>query len=82
MVYGFTSMCMGALLVHFAAGTLVQIEMHFYFFALLVMLCAYAKRGGEIKLDSQAGKGTKILFRFPMSENVYHLDNGSSAKAA
>jgi two-component system chemotaxis sensor kinase CheA len=41
LVYGFTSMLMGGLLVHFGQGP-VQIEMHFYFFALLAMLAVYA----------------------------------------
>ena len=41
MVYGITAMCMGGLLVHFGQGA-VQIEMHFYFFALLAMLCIFA----------------------------------------
>lgn len=41
MVYGFTAMGMGGLLVHFGQGP-VQIEMHFYFFALLAMLCMFA----------------------------------------
>lgn len=41
MVYGITAMCMGGLLVHFGQGA-VQIEMHFYFFALLAMLCMFA----------------------------------------
>jgi HPt (histidine-containing phosphotransfer) domain-containing protein len=41
MVYGVTAMCMGGLLVHFGQGA-VQIEMHFYFFALLAMLCMFA----------------------------------------
>jgi|GEM_PF-519253 len=40
MVVGFTSMCMGGLLVHFGQGP-VQIEMHFYFFVLLAMLSTY-----------------------------------------
>src|SRR3569623_135992 len=40
MVYGFTSMIMGGVLVHFGQGP-VQIEMHFYFFALLAMLCMF-----------------------------------------
>ena len=40
LVYGFTSMLMGGLLVHFGQGP-VQIEMHFYFFALLAMLAVY-----------------------------------------
>jgi two-component system chemotaxis sensor kinase CheA len=39
-VYGFTAMLMGGLLVHFGQGP-VQIEMHFYFFALLAMLAVY-----------------------------------------
>jgi len=41
MVLGFTSMLLGGLLVHFGQGP-VQIEMHFYFFALLAMLAVYA----------------------------------------
>jgi two-component system, chemotaxis family, sensor kinase CheA len=40
VVYGFTAMLMGGLLVHFGQGP-VQIEMHFYFFALLAMLAVY-----------------------------------------
>lgn len=40
LVVGFTSMCMGGLLVHFGQGP-VQIEMHFYFFVLLAMLSTY-----------------------------------------
>jgi two-component system, chemotaxis family, sensor kinase CheA len=38
--HGFTAMLMGGLLVHFGQGP-VQIEMHFYFFALLAMLAMY-----------------------------------------
>ncbi len=41
VVYGVTAMLMGGLLVHFGQGP-VQIEMHFYFFALLAMLCMFA----------------------------------------
>jgi two-component system chemotaxis sensor kinase CheA len=41
IVYGITAMFMGGLLVHFGQGP-VQIEMHFYFFALLAMLCMFA----------------------------------------
>jgi HPt (histidine-containing phosphotransfer) domain-containing protein len=40
MTYGFTAMLMGGVLVHIGQG-LVQIEMHFYFFALLAMLSAF-----------------------------------------
>ena len=40
LVYGFSSMLMGGLLVHFGQGP-VQIEMHFYFFALLAMLAVF-----------------------------------------
>jgi two-component system chemotaxis sensor kinase CheA len=41
VVYGITAMMMGGLLVHFGQGP-VQIEMHFYFFALIAMLCMFA----------------------------------------
>ncbi len=40
LIYGVTAMLMGGLLVHFGQGP-VQIEMHFYFFALLAMLAVY-----------------------------------------
>jgi two-component system, chemotaxis family, sensor kinase CheA len=40
LIYGVTAMCMGGLLVHFGQGA-VQIEMHFYFFALIAMLAVY-----------------------------------------
>lgn len=41
LTYGVTSMLMGGLLVHFGQGPL-QIEMHFYFFAVLAMLVLFA----------------------------------------
>lgn len=41
MVFGFTAMSMGAVLVHVGQGP-VQIEMHFYFFSLLAMLALFA----------------------------------------
>ncbi|MEE9336702.1 MAG: Hpt domain-containing protein [Methylococcaceae bacterium] len=41
MVYGFTAMILGGVLVHFGQGPM-QIEMHFYFFALLAMLGMFA----------------------------------------
>ncbi|HEY4244456.1 MAG TPA: ATP-binding protein [Kofleriaceae bacterium] len=40
VVDGITAMCMGGLLVHFGQGP-VQIEMHFYFFALLAMCSVF-----------------------------------------
>lgn len=40
MSHGFTSMCLGGLLVHFGQGPM-QIEMHFYFFAVLAMLSLF-----------------------------------------
>lgn len=40
MTYGFAAMLMGGVLVHLGQGP-VQIEMHFYFFALLAMLAVY-----------------------------------------
>ncbi|MBC8069185.1 MAG: sensor histidine kinase [Deltaproteobacteria bacterium] len=40
LVYGVTTMSMGGLLVHFGQGPM-QIEMHFYFFALLAMLVLF-----------------------------------------
>jgi len=40
VVYGMTAMFMGGLLVHFGQGP-VQIEMHFYFFALVAMCAVF-----------------------------------------
>jgi two-component system chemotaxis sensor kinase CheA len=40
MTYGIAAMFMGGLLVHFGQGP-VQIEMHFYFFALIAMLAVF-----------------------------------------
>lgn len=40
IVYGVTAMFMGGLLVHFGQGP-VQIEMHFYFFALIAMCAVF-----------------------------------------
>jgi len=41
LVFGFTAMCMGGILVHIGQGP-VQIEMHFYFFSVLAMLALFA----------------------------------------
>lgn len=41
LVFAFTTMCLGGLLVHFGQGPM-QIEMHFYFFVLLGLLAIYA----------------------------------------
>jgi two-component system, chemotaxis family, sensor kinase CheA len=40
LIYGVTAMAMGGLLVHFGQGP-VQIEMHFYFFALIALSAVY-----------------------------------------
>src|SRR4051812_3551428 len=40
LVFGFTAMCMGGLLVHFGQGPM-QIEMHFYFFTLIALLAVF-----------------------------------------
>jgi two-component system, chemotaxis family, sensor kinase CheA len=40
LVFGFTAMLMGGLLVHFGQGP-IQIEMHFYFFVLIALLAVF-----------------------------------------
>ncbi|MFK7874033.1 MAG: hypothetical protein AB8C84_12850, partial [Oligoflexales bacterium] len=40
LVFGFTSMCLGAVLVHLGQGS-IQIEMHFHFFVFLALLAVY-----------------------------------------
>jgi len=51
VVYGVTAMCMGGLLVHFGQGP-VQIEMHFYFFALVAMCAVF---GNPMVIVAAAG---------------------------
>ncbi len=41
VVFGFTAMCMGGILVHIGQGSM-QIEMHFYFFVLIALLAVFA----------------------------------------
>lgn len=41
VIFGVTAMLMGGILVHFGQGP-VQIEMHFYFFALIAMCAVFA----------------------------------------
>jgi two-component system, chemotaxis family, sensor kinase CheA len=41
VVFGFTAMCMGGILVHVGQGSM-QIEMHFYFFVLIALLAVFA----------------------------------------
>jgi len=41
VVFGFTAMCMGGILVHVGQGPM-QIEMHFYFFVLIALLAVFA----------------------------------------
>jgi two-component system chemotaxis sensor kinase CheA len=41
LVFGFTAMCMGGILVHVGQGSM-QIEMHFYFFVLIALLAVFA----------------------------------------
>jgi two-component system chemotaxis sensor kinase CheA len=41
VVFGFTAMCLGGILVHVGKGSM-QIEMHFYFFVLIALLAVFA----------------------------------------
>jgi len=72
MVYGFTAMCMGALLVHFGQG-FVQIEMHFYFFALLAMLCAYANPAVNIVAAVTVALH-HLIFYFILPRSVFNYE--------
>ncbi len=72
MVYGFTAMCMGAILVHFGQG-LVQIEMHFYFFALLAMLCAYANPAVNIVAAVTVALH-HLIFYFLLPASVFNYE--------
>ncbi len=72
MVYGFTAMAMGALLVHFGQGP-VQIEMHFYFFALLAMLCMFANPAVNL-VAAVTVAVHHLLFWWLLPSSVFNYD--------
>jgi two-component system chemotaxis sensor kinase CheA len=72
MVYGFTSMAMGGLLVHLGQGP-VQIEMHFYFFALLAMLCMYGNPSVNIVAAVTVAVHHLVFWKF-LPHSVFNYD--------
>jgi two-component system chemotaxis sensor kinase CheA len=72
LVTGFTAMLMGGLLVHFGQGP-VQIEMHFYFFALLAMLALF---GNPLSILVAAATVAlhHLLLWFVLPSSVFNYD--------
>ena len=71
-VYGFTAMCMGALLVHFGQGPM-QIEMHFYFFVLLALLAVFADPAVILIAAATVASHHLLLF-FLMPRSVFNYE--------
>jgi len=72
MVYGVTAMFMGGILVHVGQGP-VQIEMHFYFFALIAMLAVF---GNPLVILSAAGTVAlhHLALWFIVPSSVFNYD--------
>jgi len=72
MVYGVTAMFMGGILVHVGQGP-VQIEMHFYFFALIAMLAVF---GNPLVILSAAGTVAlhHLILWFLWPSSVFNYD--------
>jgi two-component system, chemotaxis family, sensor kinase CheA len=70
--FGFTSMVMGALLVHFGQGP-IQIEMHFYFFVLLALLSVFANPV-TILIAAGTVAAHHLLFWALLPRSVFNYD--------
>lgn len=72
MTFGFVSMCMGGLLVHFGQG-LMQIEMHFYFFVLLALLAVFGNPA-VILLAAATAATHHLLLWLLLPRSVFNYD--------
>ena len=72
VIHGVTAMLMGGLLVHFGQGP-VQIEMHFYFFALLAMLAIFGNPMVVVAAAVTAASHHLILWLW-LPESVFNYD--------
>lgn len=72
VAYGFTAMLMGGLLVHFGQGP-VQIEMHFYFFALLAMLALFGNPAVILVAAATVAAHHLLLWLY-LPESVFNYD--------
>ncbi len=72
VVHGVAAMAMGALLVHFGQGP-TQIEMHFYFFALIAMLAVF---GNPLVVVAAAATvaAHHLLLWFVLPRSVFNYD--------
>jgi two-component system chemotaxis sensor kinase CheA len=72
IVFGFTAMCLGGLLVHIGQGPM-QIEMHFYFFVLIALLAVFANPLAIVTAAVTVALHHSILF-FLLPRSVFNYD--------
>lgn len=72
VIYGVTAMAMGALLVHFGQGP-VQIEMHFYFFALIALLALFGNPKVVVAAATTAAAHHALLWLL-LPKSVFNYD--------
>lgn len=72
VIYGVTAMAMGALLVHFGQGP-VQIEMHFYFFALIALLALFGNPKVIVAAATTAAAHHALLWLL-LPKSVFNYD--------
>ena len=72
VLYGFTAMCMGGILVHLGQGPM-QIEMHFYFFIMLAILAVYANPV-VILVATVAVALHHLLLYFLLPESIFNYE--------
>jgi two-component system chemotaxis sensor kinase CheA len=69
VVFGMAAMLIGGALVHFGQGP-AQVEMHFYFFAMLAMLCMFANPAVNIAAAATAAVHHALVWYFLPSSFV------------
>ena len=72
VVFGFTAMCMGGVLVHIGQGPM-QIEMHFYFFVLIALLAVFANPMAIVTAAVTVALHHLILFLL-LPRSVFNYD--------
>ena len=72
VVFGFTAMCMGGVLVHIGQGPM-QIEMHFYFFVLIALLAVFANPMAIVAAAVTVALHHLTLF-FLLPRSVFNYD--------
>jgi two-component system chemotaxis sensor kinase CheA len=72
VVFGFTAMCMGGILVHIGQGSM-QIEMHFYFFVLIALLAVFANPMAIVAAAATVALHHLTLY-FLLPRSVFNYD--------